>query len=133
RYATVEDVGKAAKDWPQLNFIIYHSAHRPFLEAPDRALADFERTGRIDWVTDLAEIPGRYGVTNVYGELGATFANSCVTHPRYCAALLGTLVKGLGVDRVVWGTDSMRTSFSEGDPRDRVAVLEAPVIGIEPA
>ena len=46
-------------------------------------------------------------MTNVYGELGATFANSCVTHPRYCAALLGTLVKGLGVDRVVWGTDSI--------------------------
>jgi predicted TIM-barrel fold metal-dependent hydrolase len=107
RYATVDDVGKAAKDWPQLNFIIYHSAHRPFLEAPDRALADFEHTGRINWVTDLAEIPGKYGVANVYGELGATFANSAVTHPRYCAALLGTLIRGLGADHVVWGTDSI--------------------------
>ena len=27
-YADVRDVGKAAKDWPQLNFIIYHSAFR---------------------------------------------------------------------------------------------------------
>ena len=26
--ADVRDVGKAAKDWPQLNFIIYHSAYR---------------------------------------------------------------------------------------------------------
>ena len=27
-YCHVGDVGKAAKDWPQLNFIIYHSAYR---------------------------------------------------------------------------------------------------------
>jgi hypothetical protein len=107
RYATVEDVPKAARDWPQLNFIIYHAAHRPFLEAPDQVLAHFEKTGRIDWVTDLAEIPAKHGVTNVYAELGATFASSAVTHPRHCAALLGTLMKGMGVDHVLWGTDSV--------------------------
>ena len=107
KYATVDDLGKAAKDWPQLNFIMYHAAHRPFLEAPDQSLADFERTGRINWVSDLAEIPGKYGVRNVYGELGTTFANSAVTNPKYCAALLGTLIKGLGADHVVWGTDSV--------------------------
>jgi predicted TIM-barrel fold metal-dependent hydrolase len=107
KYATVDDVGKAARDWPQLNFIIYHAAHRPFLEVPEQSLADFERTGRINWVSDLAEIPARYGVNNVYGELGTTFANSAVTHPKYCAALLGTLIKGLGADHVVWGTDSV--------------------------
>ena len=27
-YSDVRDVGQAAKDWPQLNFIIYHSAYR---------------------------------------------------------------------------------------------------------
>ena len=27
-YCDVRDVGKAAKDWPQLNFVIYHSAYR---------------------------------------------------------------------------------------------------------
>ena len=107
KYATVDDLGKAAKDWPQLNFIMYHAAHRPFLEAPEQSLADFEKTGRIKWVSDLAEIPGKYGVSNVYGELGSTFANSAVTHPKYCAALLGTLIKGLGADHVVWGTDSV--------------------------
>jgi len=107
KYATVDDVGKAAKDWPQLNFIMYHAAHRPFLEAPEQSLADFEKTGHIKWVTDLAEIPGKYRVNNVYGELGTTFANSAVTNPKYCAALLGTLIKGLGADHVVWGTDSV--------------------------
>ena len=27
-------VDKAAKDWPQINFVIYHSALRMFLESP---------------------------------------------------------------------------------------------------
>ena len=41
-YATAWDIGKAAKDWPQMNFVIYHSALRPFLELPDQAWAEFE-------------------------------------------------------------------------------------------
>jgi uncharacterized protein len=107
QYATVDDVGKAAKDWPQMNFVIYHSALRPFLELPDQAWAEFEASGRIKWTSDLAEIPAKYGVTNVYGEIGTSFANSAVAHPKFAAALVGTLVKGLGADHVVWGTDSV--------------------------
>jgi predicted TIM-barrel fold metal-dependent hydrolase len=107
RHAMVDDVGKAAKDWPQLTFVIYHSGLKPFLSEPDESLAQFEKTGRMDWVTDLAEIPAKYGVTNVYAELGTAFATSAVTHPRHCAALLGTLIRGMGAERVLWGTDSV--------------------------
>ena len=107
RFAMVDDVGKAAKDWPQLTFVIYHSGLKPFLTPPDESLAQFEQTGRMDWVTDLAEVPAKYGVTNVYAELGTSFATSAVTHPRHCAALLGTLIRGMGADRVLWGTDSV--------------------------
>ena len=106
-YATAWDVGKAAKDWPQMNFVIYHSALRPFLELPDQAWTEFEASGRIKWASDLAEIPQRFGVTNVYAELGTAFANSAVAHPKFCAAFLGTLIKGFGVDHVMWGTDSV--------------------------
>ena len=76
---------------------------------PEEALAQFERTGRVDWVSDLAEIPGRYGVSNVYGDLGQVFATTTVSQPRLCAAIMGTLVKGLGADRVVWGSDAVWT------------------------
>jgi hypothetical protein len=107
RYAMVDDVGKAAKDWPQLTFVIYHSGLKPFLTPPDESLAQFEKTGRMDWVTDLAEVPAKYGVSNVYAELGTSFASSAVTHPRHCAALLGTLIRGMGADHVLWGTDSV--------------------------
>jgi len=106
-YATCWDLGKAAKDWPQMNFVVYHSALRPFLELPDQAWAEFEATGRIKWASDLAEIPEKYGVTNVYGELGTSFANSAVAHPKFSAAFIGTLVKGLGADHVVWGSDTL--------------------------
>jgi predicted TIM-barrel fold metal-dependent hydrolase len=107
KHATVWDLGKAAKDWPQITFIIYHSALRPFIELPDASLKQFEDTGRIDWVTDLAEIPRKFGVKNVHAELGTCFANTCVTHPRLAAAMVGTLIKGLGSDKVIWGTDSV--------------------------
>lgn len=106
-YADVRDVAQAARDWPQLNFIIYHSAYR--LDDPEWALAEFERTGRIDWVTDLAEIPAAHGVSNVYGDLGQIFAQTLVAQPRMCAAIMGTLVRGLGADHVCWGTDAVWT------------------------
>jgi len=106
-YATVKDLPKAAKDWPKVNFVIYHAALRPFQEKPDAALAEFEQSGRIPWVTDLADIPAKHGVKNVYGEIGTAFATCAVTNPRFAAAFIGTLIKGLGVDHVIWGTDSV--------------------------
>jgi uncharacterized protein len=108
-YADVSDVGQAAKDWPQLNFIIYHSGYRHVGDDPKLALAEFERTGRISWVSDLADIPAKYGVTNVYADLGQIFAVTLIAEPNVCAAIMGTLVKGVGVDRVCWGTDAVWT------------------------
>ena len=107
RHAMVDDVGAAARDWPELNFIIYHSGFRPLMTSPDPLLAQFEQTGRIDWVSDLADIPEKYGVTNVYAELGTTFGSCAVTHPRLAAALMGVIIRGMGADHVIWGTDSV--------------------------
>lgn len=106
--ATVDDLGKAAKDWPDMNFVIYHAALRPWLaDTPDPEMAEFEKKGYIEWSTDLARIPDKFGVDNVYAELGTTFASTCVTNPRFCAAFLGQLVNLMGPDRVVWGSDSV--------------------------
>jgi predicted TIM-barrel fold metal-dependent hydrolase len=109
-HADVRDVGKAARDWPELNFIVYHSAYRfPGGGTPEDALAQFDATGRIEWVSDLAEIPEKFGINNVYGDLGQVFALTAVAQPRLAAALMGMLVKGLGADHVVWGTDAVWT------------------------
>jgi hypothetical protein len=119
-YSDVRDVGKAAKDWPQINFVIYHSAYRwaGGGRAAD-ALAQFEQTGRVEWTTDLAEIPAKFGVSNVYGDLGQIFAQTTVVEPKLCAALMGTLIKGLGHDHVVWGTDAIWT----GSPQWQIEAL----------
>lgn len=108
-YADVRDVGKAAKDWPQLNFIIYHGAYRHVGGDPAQAMAEFDTTGRSSWVSDMADIPAQYGVTNVYADLGQLFAHSTVSQPRLCAALMGIMIKGMGADHVIWGTDAVWT------------------------
>jgi predicted TIM-barrel fold metal-dependent hydrolase len=109
-YVDVSYVARAAKDWPQLNFIIYHSGYRfPGGGTPEEALAAFEATGRVEWVTDLAEIPEKHGVTNVYGDLGQVFALTAVSQPRLAAVIVGQLVAGLGHGHVVWGSDAVWT------------------------
>lgn len=107
RYGKVDDVGKAAKDWPRLNFIIYHSGLERIGEPSKREIGAFERAGYVSWVSDLARIPGQYGLSNVYAELGTVFATTAISNPRYCSGILGTLIKGLGADHVLWGTDSV--------------------------
>jgi hypothetical protein len=99
---------------------LYHSAYR-FAGGGkvEDAWAQFEKTGRIEWVTDLAEIPAKHGVTNVYGDLGQIFAQSTVADPRVCAAMLGQLVAGLGADHLVWGSDAIWT----GSPQWQIEAL----------
>jgi predicted TIM-barrel fold metal-dependent hydrolase len=112
RYADVSDVGRAAKDWPQIKFVIYHSGYRHVGAAgasPEVAMAEWDRTGRSSWVSDLAEIPEKFGVNNVYGDLGQLFAYTAVAQPRLAAALMGTLIRGLGPDKLLWGTDAVWT------------------------
>ncbi len=119
-YARVDDVGQAAKDFPQMRFVIYHSAYR-FAGGgtAEQGLEQFNRTGRVEWTSDLAEIPAKYGVSNVYGDLGQIFAQTTVVQPRLAAALMGTLVKGLGADHVVWGTDAVWT----GSPQWQIEAM----------
>ncbi len=119
-YSDARDVGKAAKDWPQLNFIIYHGAYRyPGGGKPEDAWTQFEQTGRVDWVSDLAEVPAKYGVTNVYADVGQLFAQSTMAEPRLAAVMMGILIKGLGADHVCWGTDAIWT----GSPQWQIEAL----------
>ncbi|MEO8133026.1 MAG: amidohydrolase family protein, partial [Betaproteobacteria bacterium] len=114
-HCDVRDVVKAAKDWPQLNFIVYHGAYRHAGggKAED-AWAQFEKTGRVDWITDLADIPGKHGVTNVYADVGQLFAQTTMAEPRLAAVMMGQLIKGMGEDHVCWGTDAIWTGSPQG-------------------
>jgi len=119
-YSDVRDVAKAAKDWPQLNFIIYHGGYRwaGGGKAED-AWAQFEKTGRIEWITDLSEIPAKHGVNNVYADVGQLFAQSTIADPRVSAVMMGQLIRGMGADHVCWGTDAIWT----GSPQWQIEAL----------
>jgi predicted TIM-barrel fold metal-dependent hydrolase len=119
KYQTAWDLPKAAKDWPQLNFIIYHGCFRAFMDAPGAALAEFEKTGDIKWATELSRVPEKSGTQNVYAEMGTSFATTAVIDPRFAAALLGTWIKGLGPNNVVWGSDSV----FHGSPQWQIEAL----------
>ena len=139
--ATVHDVGQAAKDWPGMNFVIYHSALRPWLaDDPKKEMDEFMKSGYIEWSTDLARIPDKYGVNNVYGEIGTTFASTAVTNPRFCAAFIGQMVNMMGPERVVWGTDSVWYGSPQWQieamrrlevPEDMQAKYDLPALGGE--
>lgn len=94
------------KGSPDLNFVICHAAFKPSARVPWSMLREFDKKGHIEWVSELAEIPHKYGVKNLYADLGTTFGITSIMHPRIAAAVLGILIKGLGEDHILWGTDS---------------------------
>ena len=119
-YCDVSDVARAARDWPNLNFIIYHGGYRYAGGGrAEDAWTQFERTGRVDWVTDLAEIPARAGVSNVYADVGQLFAQTTIAEPKLAAVMMGQLIRGLGADHVCWGTDAIWT----GAPQWQIEAL----------
>jgi predicted TIM-barrel fold metal-dependent hydrolase len=104
------DLPKATKDWPNLNFITYHACIQPAFFMYD-ALQDVksgklrEGVPDIKWTTEYALLVRPY--KNTYAELGTTWASSIVTFPTVAAHLMGQLMKFMGPDRIVFGSDSV--------------------------
>ena len=88
RYAHAEDFDKVCDDFLDLNFIAFHSAWPYHGELG--AMKGFK--------------PQR---NNMFSELGSTFAATVSSRPIECAHVLGSLVRDLGEDYVMWGTDSL--------------------------
>jgi uncharacterized protein len=104
------DIPNAARDWPMLNFLIYHSCIRPGFWMAN-ALADVKsgnlRNGVPDIIWTTQFLQESSGLGNVYSELGTTFASSVVTFPSVCAHILAQGLKFFGEDRIVFGSDSV--------------------------
>jgi len=104
------DLPKAARDWPGLNFITYHSCIQPSFFMYD-ALEEIQsgnlREGvpDISWTTEYAQLVAPY--PNTYAELGTTWASSVITFPTLAAHIMGQLMKFMGEDRIVFGSDSV--------------------------
>jgi len=108
-----EDLPKAARDWPNFNFIIYHSCIAPVLFYNPEPLSNLlsarpvlrEGVPDIRWTTRFAQLSRN--LNNVYAEIGSTFASTVITFPTVCAHILGQLLQNMGSHRVVFGSDSL--------------------------
>jgi uncharacterized protein len=105
-----EDLPKAARDWPKLNFITYHACIQPnffMADTLEEVKAGKLRGGvpNISWTTEYAQLV--QSLPNCYAEIGTTWASSVVTFPTIAAHILGQLMKFMGEDRIVFGSDSV--------------------------
>ena len=99
-YNHPRDLIKAAKDFPDIDFLVYHSGLLS-VSAP-------KPTGDVPWTSELCQMKKKEpAIRNIYMELGSTFGQLVTTHPAACAHLLGQLVDAFGADHVLWGTDSI--------------------------
>lgn len=108
--ANPADVEKAARDHPDLTFIIYHSALKHDPGEPQFKEKGFydPTTGDFAWHDVLMKIKERNpGMKNVYCEIGSAFGSLAIAHPEMCMHLIGKNIKHYGVDHVLWGTDCL--------------------------
>ena len=111
-HSLCDDIGVVAKRYPDVAFIIYHSgwvpgqAEGPFDEARNEGLDSL--------CLSLVE-NGIEPNTNVYAELGSTW-RGLMKDPSSAAHGLGKLLKYVGEDNVLWGTDSIWY----GSPQDQI-------------
>jgi uncharacterized protein len=103
-----KDVEKVAKDFPDLNFIIYHSGWHP-TATTRRAEGGTPNPQYIPWCSDLIDIVKRNNLQNVYFELGSTWnGTSMMNNGEVAMHLLGQILNlPGGEDHIIWGTDSI--------------------------
>jgi len=107
------DLEKAAKDWPDLNFIVYHSGYRGVSwtgsGTGEKVLPPKNPDAQeIPWISDIFRILKKNpNIKNIYFELGSTFQQLSSSAPEKCLHMLGQMLQTAGADRILWGTDSI--------------------------
>ena len=101
------DLTRAAKDWPDLNFIVYHSGLRS-VGGIGRTAGGEQDPQEIPWISDIFRILKRNpDIKNIYFELGSTFGQLSAFAPETCMHMLGQMIQTAGADHILWGTDSI--------------------------
>jgi predicted TIM-barrel fold metal-dependent hydrolase len=99
-YNHPRDLIKAALDFPDIDFLVYHSG----LLSPRAP----KPSGEVPWTTEFCGMKKAHPqIANIYMELGSTFGQLVSLNPTACAHLLGQIIDAFGVDHVLWGTDSI--------------------------
>jgi predicted TIM-barrel fold metal-dependent hydrolase len=104
--ASPRDVGGAAAAFGDIDFVVYHSGYERNPDGQEGPfVAGAEQSGVDRLIASLAEHdigPGG----NVYAELGTTWF-LMLRRPLEAAHVLGKLLRALGPERILWGTDSV--------------------------
>lgn len=111
-HSTCIDVGRVAKRYPDMNFLIYHSG---FVTTKPEGPYDARRADGIDALVTSLRDNGVAPGSNVYAELGSTW-RFLMRDPDSAAHALGKLFKHVGENNVLWGTDSIWY----GSPQDQI-------------
>jgi uncharacterized protein len=116
-YTRPKDVGPAARAFPKATFLIYHSGFEPEVaEGPYNPKAERGVDALIRSLEENGIGPGG----NVYAELGSTW-REVMKKPDQAAHVIGKLLKHIGEDRVLWGTDAIWF----GSPQDQIQAFRA--------
>ena len=92
-YNHPKDLIKAARDFPDIDFLVYHSG----LKSASTVDEVFAKTGEIPWTTEFCRMKqAEPAIKNIYMELGSTFGQLVTTHPAVCAHLLGQIIQSFG-------------------------------------
>ena len=112
------DVGRAAARYPDMNFIIYHSGFE--VGRKEGPYDPSKVTRGVDTLIKSVEANGIGRNANVYAELGTTW-RYVMRDPTTAAHLLGKLLKHIGEDNVLWGTDALWY----GSPQDQIQAFRS--------
>jgi uncharacterized protein len=116
-FARCDDVGPVARAFPKAKFLIYHSGYeQENVEGPYKATAE----RGVDSLLRSLEIAGIGPGGNVWAELGGVW-REVMKKPLEAAHVLGKLLKHLGEDRILWGTDALWY----GSPQDQIQAFRA--------
>jgi uncharacterized protein len=112
-----KDIEKAAKDFSDLNFIIYHSGWHPTWKRTESQVANPQY---IPWCSELIDLVKRSNLRNVYFEVGSTWNGMSMGNAVAAMHLLGQVLNlPGGEDRIIWGTDSIWN----GSPQSQIERL----------
>ncbi|MGI8794361.1 MAG: amidohydrolase family protein [Acidimicrobiales bacterium] len=124
RFASPSDIGPAAARHRDVRFLVYHSGYESgTTEGP------FTVATAGDGVNRLLASMTASGIgpnENVYAEIGSTWFN-VMRDPNEAAHVIGKLLKHVGDDNVLWGTDSIWY----GSPQAQIQAFRALEIGAD--
>jgi predicted TIM-barrel fold metal-dependent hydrolase len=98
------DIGPAAKAFPEIRFVVYHSGYERNPDGQEGVLDEHDPSG-VDRLIMSAREAGIGNNGNIYCELGSTWF-MILRRPVEAAHIMGKLLKQFGPQRILWGTDS---------------------------